>query len=127
MRVLSGYKRFRLHNQWAYNPLNDDGPHRGQRQDDDDVKRPPSRLGAEEARGLPPQLQDTPAATVAHERQAQDAKFDHAPLPAAIGRLVRQMEAKFEAVDAELRKTFKGRLKPTPADYHARGAGVGWP
>ena len=40
-RVLSGYKRFRLHNQSAYNPLNDGGPHRGQRQDDDDVKRPP--------------------------------------------------------------------------------------
>jgi hypothetical protein len=35
---------------------------------------------------------------------------------------LRQMEAKFEAVDAELRKMFKGRLKPTPADYQARCA-----
>ena len=34
----------------------------------------------------------------------------------------RQMEVKFETVDAELRKTFKGRLKPTPADYQARSA-----
>jgi type I restriction enzyme M protein len=35
---------------------------------------------------------------------------------------LRQMEAKFTAVDAELRKTFTGRLKPKPADYQARGA-----
>jgi type I restriction enzyme M protein len=35
---------------------------------------------------------------------------------------LRQMEAKFADVDAELRKTFTGRLKPTPADYQARGA-----
>src|ERR1043166_4585201 len=35
---------------------------------------------------------------------------------------LRQMEAKFTVVDAELRKTFKGRLKPTPTDYQARGA-----
>lgn len=35
---------------------------------------------------------------------------------------LRQMEAKFLQVDAELRPKFKGRLKPTPADYQARGA-----
>lgn len=35
---------------------------------------------------------------------------------------LRQMEAKFLQVDQELRPTFKGRLKPTPADYQARGA-----
>ena len=35
---------------------------------------------------------------------------------------LRQMEAKFEAVHAELAPKFKGRLKPTPADYQARGA-----
>lgn len=35
---------------------------------------------------------------------------------------LRQMEAKFDLVDSELAKTFTGRLKPTPADYHARGA-----
>jgi type I restriction enzyme M protein len=35
---------------------------------------------------------------------------------------LRQMEAKFLQVDEELRPTFKGRLKPTPADYQARGA-----
>jgi type I restriction enzyme M protein len=35
---------------------------------------------------------------------------------------LRQMEAKFEAVHAELTPQFKGRLKPTPADYQARGA-----
>jgi type I restriction enzyme M protein len=35
---------------------------------------------------------------------------------------LRQMEAKFEAVHAELAPHFKGRLKPTPADYQARGA-----
>ena len=35
---------------------------------------------------------------------------------------LRQMEAKFLAVDAELRPTFKGRLKPTPAHYQSRGA-----
>src|SRR5262245_8517560 len=45
MRVLSGYKRIRLHSQSVYDPLNDAGPHRDRRQDDDDVKRPPSRLG----------------------------------------------------------------------------------
>src|SRR5262245_54090344 len=39
-----------------------------------------------------------------------------APIP------LRQMESKFADVDAELRKTFTGRLKPTPADYQARGA-----
>ena len=32
---------------------------------------------------------------------------------------LRQMEAKFETVHAELRPTFNGRLKPTPADYQA--------
>ena len=32
------------------------------------------------------------------------------------------MEAKFEAVHKELLPRFKGRLKPTPADYQARGA-----
>jgi type I restriction enzyme M protein len=35
---------------------------------------------------------------------------------------LRQMEARFLAVDAELRPTFKGRLKPTPAHYQSRGA-----
>lgn len=35
---------------------------------------------------------------------------------------LRQMEAKFEAVHKELEPHFKGRLKPTPADYQARGA-----
>ena len=35
---------------------------------------------------------------------------------------LRQMEAKFELVDTELAPKFKGRLKPTPADYQARGA-----
>lgn len=35
---------------------------------------------------------------------------------------LRQMEAKFQAVDAELAKTFTGRLTPEPADYHAKGA-----
>jgi type I restriction enzyme M protein len=35
---------------------------------------------------------------------------------------LRQMEAKFDAVHAELSPTFVGRLKPTPADYQARGA-----
>jgi len=35
---------------------------------------------------------------------------------------LRQMEAKFDLVHAELSKTFTGRLKPTPADYHGRGA-----
>ena len=35
---------------------------------------------------------------------------------------LRQMEAKFDLVHAELAKTFTGRLKPTPPDYHARGA-----
>ena len=34
---------------------------------------------------------------------------------------LRQMEAKFEQVHAELAPKFKGRLKPTPADYQARG------
>ena len=32
------------------------------------------------------------------------------------------MEAKFEAVHAELAPHYKGRLKPKPADYQARGA-----
>ncbi len=35
---------------------------------------------------------------------------------------LRQMEAKFELVDAELAPKFTGRLKPNPADYQARGA-----
>ncbi len=35
---------------------------------------------------------------------------------------LRQMEAKFDVVHAELAKTFTGRLKPQPADYQARGA-----
>jgi type I restriction enzyme M protein len=35
---------------------------------------------------------------------------------------LRQMEAKFDAVHAELAPTFTGRLKPTPADYQGRGA-----
>jgi type I restriction enzyme M protein len=32
------------------------------------------------------------------------------------------MEAKFEAVHAELTPHFKGLLKPKPSDYQARGA-----
>jgi len=35
---------------------------------------------------------------------------------------LRQMEAKFDLVDAELSKSFTGRLKPTPQDYHGHGA-----
>jgi type I restriction enzyme M protein len=35
---------------------------------------------------------------------------------------LRQMETKFDLVHAELSKTFTGRLKPTPADYHGLGA-----
>ena len=35
---------------------------------------------------------------------------------------LRQMEAKFEAVHAELAPQYKGRLKPAPADYQAKGA-----
>lgn len=35
---------------------------------------------------------------------------------------LRQMEAKFELVHKELAPKFTGRLKPTPADYQARGA-----
>jgi type I restriction enzyme M protein len=35
---------------------------------------------------------------------------------------LRQMEAKFDVVHAELALTFTGRLKPTPADYQGRGA-----
>lgn len=35
---------------------------------------------------------------------------------------LRQMEAKFDLADAELSKTFTGRLRPTPPDYHALGA-----
>lgn len=35
---------------------------------------------------------------------------------------LRQMEAKFLTVDAELKPSFKGRLKPTPAAYQALGA-----
>jgi type I restriction enzyme M protein len=35
---------------------------------------------------------------------------------------LRQMEAKFTAVEAELAPQYKGRLKPAPADYQARGA-----
>ena len=35
---------------------------------------------------------------------------------------LRQMEAKFDLVHAELAKTFTGRLKPTPADFHGHGA-----
>lgn len=35
---------------------------------------------------------------------------------------LRQMEAKFDLVHAELSRTFTGRLKPTPPDYHAKGA-----
>lgn len=35
---------------------------------------------------------------------------------------LRQMESKFELVDAELAPKFTGRLRPTPADYQARGA-----
>jgi type I restriction enzyme M protein len=35
---------------------------------------------------------------------------------------LRQMESKFEAVHAELAPLYKGRLKPKPSDYQARGA-----
>lgn len=35
---------------------------------------------------------------------------------------LRQMEARFDAVHAELSKTFTGRLKPTPGDYQGKGA-----
>jgi type I restriction enzyme M protein len=35
---------------------------------------------------------------------------------------LRQMEAKFDRVHADLAPSFTGRLKPTPADYQARGA-----
>jgi type I restriction-modification system DNA methylase subunit len=35
---------------------------------------------------------------------------------------LRQMEAKFEAVHAELAPKYKGRLKSAPADYQAKGA-----
>jgi type I restriction enzyme M protein len=35
---------------------------------------------------------------------------------------LRQMEAKFEAVHAELAPLYTGRLKPKPSDYQARGA-----
>jgi type I restriction enzyme M protein len=35
---------------------------------------------------------------------------------------LRQMEAKFETVHAELAPLYKGRLKPKPSDYQARGA-----
>ena len=35
---------------------------------------------------------------------------------------LRQMEARFVAVEAELRPLYKGRLKPSPEDYQARGA-----
>jgi type I restriction enzyme M protein len=35
---------------------------------------------------------------------------------------LRQMEAKFEQVHAALAPRYKGRLKPAPADYQARGA-----
>ena len=35
---------------------------------------------------------------------------------------LRQMEAKFEIIHAELAPQYKGRLKPAPADYQAKGA-----
>jgi type I restriction enzyme M protein len=35
---------------------------------------------------------------------------------------LRQMEAKFDLVHAELSKSFTGRLKPTPGDYQGNGA-----
>lgn len=35
---------------------------------------------------------------------------------------LRQMEARFDVVDAELSASFTGRLKPTPGDYHGKGA-----
>jgi type I restriction enzyme M protein len=35
---------------------------------------------------------------------------------------LRQMEARFKTVHAELAPLYKGRLKPSPADYQARGA-----
>ena len=35
---------------------------------------------------------------------------------------LRQMEAKFDLVDAELAESFTGRMKPTPGDYQGKGA-----
>ena len=35
---------------------------------------------------------------------------------------LRQMEAKFDLVHAEVSETFTGRLSPTPPDDHGRGA-----
>ncbi|QPI71737.1 type I restriction-modification system subunit M N-terminal domain-containing protein [Sphingobium sp. Cam5-1] len=35
---------------------------------------------------------------------------------------LRQMEARFDLVHSDLSKTFTGRLKPTPQDYHGHGA-----
>ncbi|TBX98681.1 HsdM family class I SAM-dependent methyltransferase [Rhizobium laguerreae] len=35
---------------------------------------------------------------------------------------LRQMEARFDLVHADMSKSFKGRLKPTPQDYHGYGA-----
>src|SRR5436309_11669061 len=35
---------------------------------------------------------------------------------------LRQMEARFDAVHAELAPQYSGRLKPSPEDYQARGA-----
>lgn len=35
---------------------------------------------------------------------------------------LRQMEARFDLVHADLSKTFTGRLKPTPQDHHGHGA-----
>jgi type I restriction enzyme M protein len=42
------------------------------------------------------------------------------PVLALISR--RQMAVKFEVVHAELAPKYKGRLKPNPADYQAKGA-----
>lgn len=35
---------------------------------------------------------------------------------------LRQMEARFDLVHAKLSKSFTGRMKPEPSDYHGRGA-----
>jgi hypothetical protein len=50
------------------------------------VKRPPSRPGAEQARGPPPLARHS-SGHCSSRTAGGDAKLDHAPLPAALGRL----------------------------------------
>src|SRR3954462_11018926 len=47
---------------------------------------------------------------------------DRTSTPSRCWLALRQMEARFEAVHKEFSPEFKGRLKPTTADYQARGA-----